>query len=107
MTWGEGLVVQAHREAGAGGLKAAVDRITAVIGPHIGTRGTFAKFYGVENPDYLSQRDRWRAWLLLVALGLEPSEWGIADTVVPTSLDVDFLKKELPARLEGFEPPTF
>jgi hypothetical protein len=65
VTWGEGLVVEMFKVPG--GLKAAVDHITAVMGKTVGTRNTFAKLLRVDDPNSLADVDKWRAWLLLTA----------------------------------------
>jgi len=106
VTWGEGLVVETFRTHG--GLRAVVEAIIAEVGPTVGTRNTFAKLLRVEDPGTLSPRDRWRAWLLLAALGQEPGEWAVDDSNAPPSVDVEALKSALQARVrrQGFEPRT-
>jgi hypothetical protein len=98
VTWGEALVVEAHRHRHAGGLQAAVARIHDEVGPHIGTRNTFAKLYEVTHPRRLGERDRWRAWLVLTAFGQDPTEWGITDDCVPSAVSITALKRRLPLR---------
>lgn len=90
VTWGDGLVVAAFHADG--GLKAAVDRIHAAVGPHIGNRNTFAKFLRVEDPGTLRERDRFRAWLLITALGEDAPAWGVSDDVVPSAFDLEELR---------------
>ena len=102
MTWGEALVVAAHKSPG--GLNVAVKRIQDVVGPMVGTRNTFAKFFHVAVPTMLNAKDRYRAWLLLHAFEENPNEWGIDDEVVPAGFDRDDLVKLV--RHVGLEPTT-
>lgn len=95
VAWGDGLVVALHH---AGGLRKTVDHIRALMGDTIGTRNTFAKLLRETDPaDIDNDRDRWRAWLLLSALGLDPAEWGISDNVpAPDYItDLDDLRQRL------------
>lgn len=104
VTWGEGIVVAGFRSPG--GLKGAVDRIQSVVGAHIGTRNTFAKLTHVDDPSLLSERDRFRAWLLLAALSEEPAEWGIDDDVVPPLADAKHLQALVRPRQDSNLQPT-
>lgn len=81
VTWGDDLFVRAGRATG--GLKAAVDRIRSVVGSEIGVRNSFTPLFDVTNPANMNDKFAWRAWLLLTALGQNPSEWGVYDDVVP------------------------
>ena len=105
VTWGEALVVELFK---AGGLKGAVERITSLMGKAVGTRNTFAKLLRVDDPSSLSERDRWRAWLLLAALGLDADEWGVGDQVVPDYItDIpDLRRKLLLPRLDSTSQPV-
>jgi len=105
VTWGEGLVVEAFKH---GGLRAAVDRIAATLGSTIGTRNTFAKLQRVEDPSELNERDMWRAWLLLAALGQDPTEWGITIEAVPIGYRhrVEELQDLLLPRLDSNQEPS-
>ncbi|SBS73914.1 hypothetical protein MHPYR_180119 [uncultured Mycobacterium sp.] len=93
VTWGEALVVELFKTSG--GLKVAVDRITGLMGKTVGTRNTFAKLTRVDDPVDLNDKDLWRAWLLLTALGHDPIEWGIDDSAVPDFIDIPDLQKRL------------
>ena len=94
VTWGEALVVEMFKTPG--GLKAAVDHITAVVGRTAGTRNTFAKLLRADDPSDLNSTDRWRAWLLLTAVGHNPDEWGLDSAeVVPGYIDTDTLRCNL------------
>ena len=93
VNWGDALVVQAFRAPG--GLKGAVDAIRAELGSTIGTRNTFAKLLRVEDPNELNDRDRFRAWLLVTALGGEAESFGINDEAVPHHFDVGRLRTDL------------
>lgn len=93
VTWGEAVVVAGFRTPG--GLKHAVARIHAAVGEHIGTRNTFAKLYKVTDPASLTDRDQFRAWLLITALNEEPQEWGVSEAVVPRGFDLDELRLAL------------
>ena len=103
VTWGETLVIAAFRWPG--GINPAVHRIQALVGPHIGVRNTFAKLLRVEDVADLGDRDLFRAWLLLVALGQEPIDYGIADDAVPSGYDVVMLRDKLP-RLDSNQQPS-
>lgn len=95
ITWGEGLVVAAFRTPR--GLRGAVEAIQAELGPAIGTRNTFGKLLRVTDPAQLNERDRLRAWLLLVALRQEPDEWGVPTSMsLPRSYDEQRLRAMLP-----------
>lgn len=85
--WGEALVLEVHYRSP--GLKPVVDAIQKAVGD-VGTRNTFAKLFDVI--DEPVGKDRWRAWLLLTALGQDPSEWNIGDDVVPPAYDPDKLR---------------
>lgn len=104
VTWGEGIVVAAFHSAG--GLKVAVDHIHTVVGPYIGTRNTFAKLLRVEDPSVLAERDLFRAWLLLTALGEDAESWGISDGVVPNGHDPARLREELRACRDSNPKPS-
>ncbi len=106
VTWGEGLVVELFKTHG--GLKAVVEAIAGEVGPMIGTRNTFGKLLHVENPEDLSAKDQWRAWLLLTALQQDPAEWGIGNDVVPNAVDAGQIARRLHemVRPKGFEPLT-
>ncbi len=92
-SWGDALVVATFKAPG--GLNVAVSRIRAEAGPQIGVRNTFAKLLHVTDVSSLRGRDQLRAWLLLVALGQEPRDWGLTDDVVPPAYDVDRLRASL------------
>lgn len=106
VTWGEGLVVEIFKTPG--GLKPVVDALIGELGPQIGVRNTFSKLFKVEDPAALDPKDRWRAWLLLTAIGHDPSDWGIDESAVPPAIDVRYLKSRLErvVRRQGLEPRT-
>lgn len=91
--WGDALAVELFKSPG--GLKHVVDTISDVMGPHYGTRNTFAKLLRAESPEELSGKDQWRAWLMLTALGEDVEEWGIPVDLAPKYIDVHALKQEL------------
>lgn len=93
VTWGDALALEMFKTPG--GLKAAVDAIDYVLGPHYGTRNTFAKLLKVADPDQLSPKDQWRAWLLLVTIAQDPTEWALPADMAPRYLDAENLKYEL------------
>lgn len=97
VTWGDALVVASFRSPG--GLKYATDAIRELVGPSVGSRNTFAKLYSFDGPGFLTDRDRFRAWLLLSALGQDPTEWGVADSVVPRAMDAVTLRRDLRQRV--------
>lgn len=89
--FGEALVLEVHYRSP--GLKPLTDAIRTAVGSHIGTRNTFAKLYEMtEPPDRANPKDRYRAWLLLTALGQDPAAWGIGDDAVPPSTDQNALR---------------
>ena len=102
VTWGDALVVEVFKTVR--GLRAVTERIAEEAGPYVGTRNTFAKLLRVDNPERLSEKDRWRAWLLLAALRQNPPEWGIPDEVVPASMDRDMLRKRLWCAVRDLNP---
>lgn len=78
--WGESLRLEAAMADG--GLKAATDRIASTMGRAYGSRNTFAALFDlVEPPTSPIQRER--AYLLLIALDLDPDEWGMGDFEQP------------------------
>lgn len=87
--WGEALHLEIHY--GSPGLKPVVDAIHSAVGPDVGSRNTFAKLEDMNEPP-AERIWRWRAWLLLTALGQEPATWRIGDEVVPAGYDVDRLR---------------
>ena len=89
--WGEALYLEVHLRSP--GLKQLTDAIRLAVGDHIGTRNTFAKLFEMsEPPTELDPKDRFRAWLVLTALGQDPAVWGISDDTVPPSTDVNRLR---------------
>ncbi len=103
VTWGEAIVVAAFKAPR--GLNGAVQAIHREVGPAIGSRNTFAKYMRVDSPAGLSDKDLFRVWLLLTALGADPARWGVNDEVVPAGYDLDRLKLELP-RLDLNQRPS-
>ncbi len=78
--WGESLRLEAAMSDG--GLKAATDRIASTMGRAYGTRNTFAALFDFDEPPTAAiQRER--AYLLLIALDLDPDEWGMGDFEQP------------------------
>jgi hypothetical protein len=106
VSWGDALTIEVFHTNG--GLKAITKAITVEMGPTIGSRNTFAKLLHIQSPEVLNGRDSWRAWVLLAAVGQEPSDWGLNDDNAPASVDTEALKVRLRAlvRREGIEPPT-
>lgn len=86
-TWGETLKVKLGRR-----LAPAVLAIHEAVGPHIGTRNTFAKLFGLAGPP-TDPTEAFRAWLLVTAMQWEPEEWGLSDSVVPRGYDVVVLRE--------------
>jgi hypothetical protein len=98
LTWGDALVLKVHRARVGGtrvGLSPFVDAIRAAVGKHIGTRPTFAKLYDVTDVESMSEIERFRAWLLLTAIGEDPDDWGIRADVVPPAIDAERLRGDL------------
>jgi hypothetical protein len=93
LTWGDALVLKIHRTRV--GLKPFVDAIQAAVGKHIGTRPTFAKLYDAADVESMGEVEKYRAWLLLTAMGENPDVWGIRADVVPPASDVVRLRSVL------------
>jgi len=106
VSWGDALTIEVFHIHG--GLRAITDAIIAEMGPTIGGRTTFAKLLHVQSPEMLNSAYRWRAWVLLAALGQDPADWGLGDDDTPASVDAEALKSRLRARVrrEGIEPST-
>lgn len=96
VTWGKALMVET---ADNGGLRHVVECITSLMGS-IGTRNTFGKLLSVENPAALKDRDKWRAWVLLAAMDLNPTDWGIPPETVPPAIDGEQLQRRLVAAVK-------
>ncbi len=94
VTWGDALLLEIKKSRG--GLKAAHDSIVKLSGSHLGTRNTYAKLCEVRSPEDMDEQEALRAWLLLVALGLEPGDWNVPDTAVPNFMvKPDLLRRRL------------
>lgn len=79
---GFGDALRLEATTAPGGLNAAVKRIHMAVGTHIGSRNTFSKLF--DSPDLpTSNKERLRAWLLLVALGQDPNDWSLGDVELP------------------------
>lgn len=78
--WGESLRLEAAMADG--GLAAATKRIAENMGSLHGSRNTFATLFTRADPPE-SRKDQERAYLLLVALGLNPEDWGMGDFTPP------------------------
>jgi len=105
-TWGQSLVLALFETPG--GLNPAVKRIQQTVGSSIGTRTTFAKLQLAKSEAQLDEKWRWRAWLLLTAIGETPATWGIYDDAVPPFLAdrIDELKEKLCAPRDSNSEPT-
>lgn len=79
--WGPALRIEVDRQPG--GLYTLVELIHQQVGREIGTRTSFMPLWRAGGPDYLGEKERRRAWFLLVACGQNPAEWGIDDDVLP------------------------
>ncbi len=99
VTWGEGLMVETSKH---GGLRHIVDNITAQMGDQ-GTRNTFGKLLACQDPATLKPRDKWRAWILLSAMDLDPAEWGIYADAIPPHIDGALLRDRLVAAVAGMK----
>lgn len=110
LTWGDALVLKVHKTRV--GLKPFVDAIQAAVGKNIGTRPTFAKLYEAQSVETMNELERYRAWLLLTAMGEDPDGWGVRAEVVPPAADIDRLCSVLAdnvrelVRHQGLEPRT-
>ncbi len=85
--WGRALKIEAIDAEG--GLNRQVERIRSAVGATIGSRNTFAKLFTLTDPPDPNRDpiDALRARLLVEAIGLEPSEWGVADVPLPAAFD--------------------
>lgn len=87
--WGEALHLEIHFHSP--GLKPLVHAIHEAVGESVGARTTFDKLQRLDDvPTH--PKDRWRAWLLLTALGQDPADWHIDNDIVPPSHDVERLR---------------
>ena len=88
-TWGEALRRHIMRH---GNLQAIVaDLRDATRDPVLGQRNAFAELFKYERPP-TSPRDRYRATLLLLALGFDPKPWGLSTDDLPRAYaDADTL----------------
>lgn len=98
VVWGEALGVEADKAPR--GLQGVVEVIRNQVGPTIGSRNTFAKLFETKDPDDLVYTDRWRAWLLLTALGIDANDWGVPDRAVPKAHDPASLAVNLRVAME-------
>lgn len=96
-TWGDQLYLAVKRR---GGMKGASERLTAAIGSAAASRSTLQKLFAVAGPESLDKDQPWYACQVLVAIGEDPADWGIADPGVPPSM-VDYLR----LALAGEAPP--
>jgi hypothetical protein len=88
--WGEALLLEIHLSPG---LSPIVRACNAAAGDQ-GVRNTYARLYAfTEPPTDDDPKDRFRAWLVLTALGQDPTAWGIADDAVPAGYDVKKLRR--------------
>lgn len=88
---GFGDALQLAANAAPGKLNAAVKRIHAAVGPHVGNRNTFAKLFELVDVP-AKEKDRERAWLLLLALAQDPAEWGMGDYEPPAAISQESLR---------------
>lgn len=91
--WGEALLLEVHH---SGGLNPLVTDIRRALGKQIGVRNTFAKLYDSPEPP-VEEVDRFRAWLILTAIGQDPSAWGLSNDDVPPGYDARKLSKQVMA----------
>lgn len=84
-------------------MERAVRAIGAAVGYHIGGRHTFANLLTVDSLTALDQKNRFRAWLLLTTIAVDPAEFGLSDLDVPSGYDLARLTSEL-RRLRDARP---
>ncbi len=90
LTWGDCLRIKVAK---SGGLKHHVERIQLEAGDiPVGSRNTFAKLFDLDEPP-ADRGDRFRAWALLVSVGVDPEEWGVF-AILPDALSVTVLKQD-------------
>jgi hypothetical protein len=89
MTWGQALHYFTGQSAVSGGLKRTHAAIVEVFGDVLGTRASFQHLFKVRHASDLRPKEIRRAWALLVASGLEPTDerWGLPaeDVIWPAS----------------------
>lgn len=98
INWGQAL----HLEAvvADGGLKAAVDRIHSVLGTSYGTRNTYKALFAFDDVP-TTAKHRERAYLLLISLGQDPTDWGLGDVEFPAGISLKLLS-DLGERATGW-----
>jgi hypothetical protein len=107
LTLGDCFVLELFKVPRGRGLTAAYERIQSVVGDLYGSRNTFAKLQYARSFSDLNRKDQLRAWMLMAVLGMDPYEYGGGDAVVPPTMDIAKLRRDLrmvgPA---GIEPTT-
>lgn len=98
-TWGQSVRRTTDRQ-----VRDAVDRIHANCGDIVGSRATFLKLHKLDAPPARPQ-DQLRAWLLLVACGMEPNAFGISDDVLPSIFNGGKLRSKLAPHLSSRGEP--
>lgn len=104
ITWGDQLSLALKR---AGGLKQLTDRLQEAAGFFAPSRATYSKLLKVESPESLDTEEMFRAYMLLLSMGLDPKDWGIPDSVVPDVFDIERFCALIVAPPTGLEPVTF
>lgn len=83
-----------------GGLAGAARRIEDALGVLAPSRGTYQSLYTVESVENLSKEQRFRAFLLLVAVGLDPEAWLVTPVDVPPALDIRLVMNLVPTTIQ-------
>ncbi len=95
LTLGECFILELAKVPRGRGLVAAYEQITEVLGSFYGSRATFAKLQQAHTFRELSEKDRFRAWVLMATLGMEPDDFGGSDAVVPPTFNIVELRTAL------------
>lgn len=98
--WGQRLRTAIERRCR---MERAVRAIGAAVGSHIGARSTFDRLLTIQSVTSLSQKDRFRSWLLLTTICVDPAGFGLSNRDVPSGYDIGRLTNEL-RRLRDIRP---
>jgi hypothetical protein len=95
VTWGETLGLRVTK---AGGMPRVAARLREIYGPVADSRSTLDKLRALSGPESMDDDERWRAYQVLVLIGADPAEWGIARSslAVPPGL-VDYFHRAIDA----------
>lgn len=95
LTLGECFILELAKVPKGRGLSAAYEQIVRVFGDTLGVLNTFRKLQFVDSYSGLNGKDRWRAWVLMAVLGVNPTDFGGSDAIVPRAINMVDLRKAL------------